>query len=79
MVQFLLDERDSLLESLDAEEAASLAIIDDNLEFVESEAADVDKLIADIHNHIGGKTNFEVSWMIGVFSIYIKRTTDNVT
>lgn len=61
LVQFLLDEKDSLLDSLDAEEAATLAVIDDNLDLVESEAADVDKLIADIHNHIGGKTNFEVS------------------
>lgn len=61
MVQFLLDERDSLLESLDAEEVANMAVIDDNLKIVEKEAADVDKAISNIHSHIGGKTSFEVS------------------
>lgn len=61
MVQFLLDERDSLLESLDAEEVANMAVIDDNLKIVEKEAADVDKAISNIHSHISGKTSFEVS------------------
>lgn len=61
MVQFLLDERDSLLESLDAEEVATMAVIDDNLKIVETEAAAVDKAITNIHNHISGKTSFEVS------------------
>lgn len=61
LVQFLLDERDSLLESLDAEEVAAMAVIDDNLKTVETEAAAVDKAIADIHSHISGKTSFEVS------------------
>ncbi|XP_058483123.1 E3 ubiquitin-protein ligase TRIM47 [Solea solea] len=59
MVQFLLDERDSLLESLDAEEAATLAVIDENLKLVEEEAEDVGKTISDIHRHISGKTSFE--------------------
>lgn len=59
LVQFLLDERDSLLESLDAEEVATMAVIDDNLKTVETEAAAVDKAIADIHSHISGKTSFE--------------------
>lgn len=61
LVQFLLDERDSLLESLDAEEVATMAVIDDNLKTVETEAAVVDKAIATIHSHISGKTSFEVS------------------
>lgn len=61
LVQFLLDERDSLLESLDAEEVATMAVIDDNLKTVETEAEAVDKAIADIHSHISGKTSFEVS------------------
>lgn len=61
MVQFLLDERDSLLESLDAEEVATMAVIDDNLKIVETEVAAVDKAIANIHSHISGKTSFEVS------------------
>lgn len=61
LVQFLLDERDSLLESLDAEEVATMAVIDDNLRIVEKEAKAVDKAIADIHSHISGKTSFEVS------------------
>ena len=61
MVQFLLDERDSLLESLDAEEVATMAVIDENLKIVETEVASVDKAIAEIHGHIGGKTSFEVS------------------
>ncbi|KAF3840914.1 hypothetical protein F7725_006776 [Dissostichus mawsoni] len=59
MVQFLLDERDSLLESLDAEEVATMAVIDENLKIVETEVASVDKAIAEIHGHIGGKTSFE--------------------
>ncbi|KAK5858566.1 hypothetical protein PBY51_002697 [Eleginops maclovinus] len=59
LVQFLLDERDSLLESLDAEEVATMAVIDENLKTVETEVASVDKAIADIHGHIGGKTSFE--------------------
>lgn len=61
LVQFLLDERDSLLESLDAEEVATMAVIDDNLKTVEMEAAAVDKAIAAIHSQINGKTNFQVS------------------
>lgn len=61
LVQFLLDERDSLLESLDAEEVAAVAVIDENLRFAEEEAAAADKAIADIHSHISGNTSFEVS------------------
>lgn len=61
MVQFLLDERDSLLESLDAEEVASMAVIDDNLKTVENEEEAIDKSIVNIHNQISGKTSFEVS------------------
>lgn len=59
LVQFLLDERDSLLETLDAEEEATMSLIEDNLKIAESEVADVDKAIANIHNHISGKTSFE--------------------
>lgn len=61
LVQFLLDERDSLLESLDAEEVATMAVIDDSLKIAETEAAAVDKDIANIHSRISGKTSFEVS------------------
>uniref|UniRef100_A0A3B5AFQ0 Tripartite motif containing 47 n=1 Tax=Stegastes partitus TaxID=144197 RepID=A0A3B5AFQ0_9TELE len=60
LVQFLLDERDCLLESLDAEEVATMAVIDDNMKIVETEATAVDKAIADIHSHISGKTSFEL-------------------
>lgn len=66
MVQFLLDERDSLLESLDAEEVASMAVIDDNLKTVETEEEAIDKGIVNIHNQISGKTSFEVSVSFGV-------------
>uniref|UniRef100_H2LGS2 Tripartite motif containing 47 n=2 Tax=Oryzias latipes TaxID=8090 RepID=H2LGS2_ORYLA len=59
LVQFLLDERDSLLESLDAEEVAAVAVIDENLKFAEEEAAAADKAIADIHRHVSGNTNLE--------------------
>ncbi|XP_056141285.1 E3 ubiquitin-protein ligase TRIM47 [Lampris incognitus] len=59
LVQFLLDERDSLLESLDAEEVATVAVIDDNLKLVEAEVTCVDKAIADIHSHTSGKSSFE--------------------
>lgn len=61
LVQFLLDERDSLLESLDAEEVAAMAVIEDNLKRVETHVKDVDKAIADINKHMSGKTSFEVS------------------
>lgn len=67
LVQFLLDERDSLLDSLDAEEVATMAVIDDNLKIVETEAAAVDKAITDIHSHISGKTSFEVSLVDQLF------------
>lgn len=60
MVQFLLVERDSLLESLDAEEVASMAVIDDNLKTVETEEEAIEKSIVNIHNQISGKTSFEV-------------------
>lgn len=60
LVQFLLDERDSLLESLDAEEVAAMAVIDDNLKTVETEEEAIDKAVVNIHNHISGKTSFEV-------------------
>lgn len=63
LVQFLLDERDSLLESLDAEEVATMAVIDENLKIVEEETAAVDKAITTIHSHISGKSSFEVSLM----------------
>ncbi|XP_072302031.1 E3 ubiquitin-protein ligase TRIM47 [Eucyclogobius newberryi] len=59
LVQFLLDERDSLLDSLDAEEVATLAVIDESLSFVEEEHSAVSKAIADIHTHLAGKTSFE--------------------
>lgn len=61
LVQFLLDERDFLLDALDDDEGATMAVIDDNLKIVEKEAKAVDKAIADIHSHISGKTSFEVS------------------
>lgn len=68
LVQFLLDERDSLLESLDAEEVASMAVIDDNLKTVETEEEAIDKSIVNIHNQISGKTSFDVSASVGVCS-----------
>lgn len=60
LVQFLLDEKDRLLERLEAEEAATIALIDENLKLVESEAAKVDKAIAEIQNHLSEVANFEV-------------------
>ncbi|XP_054610536.1 E3 ubiquitin-protein ligase TRIM47 [Dunckerocampus dactyliophorus] len=59
LVQFLLDERDSILESLDADEVAAMAVIEDNLKLVETEAAAVTKNIANIHSHISGKTSLK--------------------
>ncbi|XP_077361856.1 E3 ubiquitin-protein ligase TRIM47 [Festucalex cinctus] len=59
LVQFLLDERDALLDSLDAEEAAAVAVLDENLEMVRAEAADVAKYIADINQHVNGDTSFQ--------------------
>lgn len=50
-----------MLESLDAEEVATMAVIDDNLKIVQTAAEAVDKAITNIHSHISGKTSFEVS------------------
>lgn len=60
LVQFLLDEKDNLLERLEDEEASTIALIDENLKLVESEAAKVDKAIADIQNQLSEAANFEV-------------------
>ncbi|KAJ7997492.1 hypothetical protein DPEC_G00229590 [Dallia pectoralis] len=59
LVQFLLDEKDDLLEALDAEEVAVLEVMDENLRRVEAEMVAVGKHIAEIHNHISGKTSIE--------------------
>ena len=61
LVQFLLDEKDTLLDGLDAELVATTAVIDENLKKVDAEAAAVDKAIAEIRKHVGGKPSFEVS------------------
>ncbi|XP_062392402.1 E3 ubiquitin-protein ligase TRIM47 isoform X1 [Sardina pilchardus] len=59
MVQFLLDEKDDLLESLEAEEVATVALLDDNLKLVGSEEVSVDKAITDIQNQLSDSANFE--------------------
>lgn len=60
MVQFLLDEKDDLLESLEAEEVATVALLDENLKMVSSEEASVDKAITDIQTQLSDSANFEV-------------------
>lgn len=60
LVQFLLDEKDDLLERLEAEAVATIGLIDANLKRVESEAAKVDKAINEIQNHLSDSANFEV-------------------
>ncbi|XP_063059412.1 E3 ubiquitin-protein ligase TRIM47 [Engraulis encrasicolus] len=59
LVQFLLDEKDDLLESLDAEEVATVAVIDENLKLVGNEEASVDKAIADIQTQLSDTASFE--------------------
>ncbi|KAG9351775.1 hypothetical protein JZ751_023026 [Albula glossodonta] len=59
LVQFLLDEKDDLLASIDAEEVATVTMIDENLKDVAKEMSSVDKAIVDIQNHLSGKSNFE--------------------
>ncbi|XP_067085234.1 E3 ubiquitin-protein ligase TRIM47 [Osmerus mordax] len=59
LVQFLLDEKDTLLDSLDAELVATTAVIDENLKKVDTEAVAVDEAIAEIRKHFGGKPSFE--------------------
>lgn len=56
----MLDEKDDLLERLEAEATATLGLIDENLKRVESEAAKVDKAITEIQNHLSDGANFEV-------------------
>lgn len=60
LVQFLLDEKDDLLERLEAEVVATIGVIDANLKRVESEAAKVDKAITEIQNQLSDSANFEV-------------------
>uniref|UniRef100_A0A3B3ZAJ3 Uncharacterized protein n=1 Tax=Periophthalmus magnuspinnatus TaxID=409849 RepID=A0A3B3ZAJ3_9GOBI len=71
LVQFLLDERDSLLDSLDAEEVATMAVIDENLKSVEEENTAVSKVITDFQSHLEGKTSFEVSFSLDKCMFYI--------
>ncbi|XP_035287686.1 E3 ubiquitin-protein ligase TRIM47 isoform X1 [Anguilla anguilla] len=59
LVQFLLDEKEDILASLEAEEVATVAMIDENLKDVSKEMAAVDKAITDIQNHLSGKSTFE--------------------
>ncbi|KAJ8342515.1 hypothetical protein SKAU_G00324430 [Synaphobranchus kaupii] len=59
LVQFLLDEKDDVMASLDAEEVATVAMIDENLKDVSKEMTAVDKAITDIQNHLSGKTTFQ--------------------
>ncbi|XP_061787326.1 E3 ubiquitin-protein ligase TRIM47 [Nerophis lumbriciformis] len=59
LVQFLLDERDSFLDHLDADEVAAVAALEDNLKEAEAEVAAATQSIAEIHNHINTKTSFE--------------------
>lgn len=59
LVQFLLDEKDDLLERLEAEVVATIGVIDANLKRVESEAAKVDKAITEIQNQLSDSANFE--------------------
>uniref|UniRef100_A0A3P8X0A1 Tripartite motif containing 47 n=1 Tax=Cynoglossus semilaevis TaxID=244447 RepID=A0A3P8X0A1_CYNSE len=61
LVQFLFDERDSLLESLEAEEASTLAVLEHNLQTVEAEEAYVDKRLADIHSHLSDETKLDLT------------------
>lgn len=60
LVQFLLDEKDDLLERLEAEATTTIGLIDENLKRVESEAAKVDKAITEIQKHLSDGANFEV-------------------
>lgn len=60
LVQFLLSERDALLDGLDAEELGTMAVLDDNQKTVDAEVAAVDATIAQIRDHVTGKTSFEV-------------------
>ncbi|XP_028840657.1 E3 ubiquitin-protein ligase TRIM47 isoform X2 [Denticeps clupeoides] len=59
LVQFLLDEKDALLESLEAEEVATVTVIDENLKWVASEEAAVDKAIAEIQTQLSDSARFE--------------------
>ncbi len=60
LVQFLLDEKDDLLERLEVEAEATLGLIDANLKRVESEAAKVEKAISEIQNQLSDSAKFEV-------------------
>ncbi|KAJ8266676.1 hypothetical protein GJAV_G00133340 [Gymnothorax javanicus] len=59
LVQFLLDEKEDILASLEAEEVATVAMIDENLKDVSKEVAAVDNAVADIQKHLSGKSSFE--------------------
>ncbi|XP_023660985.1 E3 ubiquitin-protein ligase TRIM47 [Paramormyrops kingsleyae] len=59
LVQFLLDEKDELLASLDTEEYTYVSVIDENLKEVEREMATVDVAISDIQRSLSDSSSFE--------------------
>ncbi|XP_037126615.1 E3 ubiquitin-protein ligase TRIM47 [Syngnathus acus] len=74
LVQFLLDERDTLLDNLDAEEAAAVASVDDNLESIGAQAADATKHIADINQLLNGDGGFQS--LVDTFNKALHQTYD---
>ena len=60
LVQFLLNMKDSMLDTLDTDEEATIQAINNNLSRVEAQLAAVDAEIATIHSHLTGETSFEV-------------------
>ncbi|CAL9686110.1 unnamed protein product [Knipowitschia caucasica] len=59
LVQFLLDERDSLLDALDVEEVTTMETIEENLKSAEEEHAAVCKTLADVQTLLGGTGSLE--------------------
>ncbi|KAM8835498.1 E3 ubiquitin-protein ligase TRIM47 [Synchiropus picturatus] len=59
LVRFLLDERDSILDSLDAEEVSVMAVVNDNLTAVEEASASVQKTMEGIYSHLGADVRTE--------------------
>lgn len=60
LVQFLLDEKDELLASLDTEEYTYVSVIEENLKEVEREMAAVDVAISEIQHSLSEGSSFEV-------------------
>lgn len=59
LIQFLLDEKDELLEKLDSEEQTALSIVENNIQKLENLITEMEKEITEIQGNLS-QPSFEV-------------------